>query len=62
VIVKIMETDPERLKSLATDWGIKFVAGCHPAVLQVAIADAYSREINLEARRAGLIKAERNNG
>jgi hypothetical protein len=56
-----METDPERLKSLATDWGIKFVAGCHPAVLQVAIADAYSREINLEARRAGLIKAERNN-
>jgi len=54
-----METDPERLRALAADWGIKFVPGCHPATVQIAVADVYLRELDKETRRALRQKSER---
>jgi hypothetical protein len=59
--VKIMEKDPERLRALAADWGIKFVPGCHPATVQIAVADVYLRELDKETRRALRQKSERYN-
>lgn len=48
--VRLEETDPERLRQMARDWGIKMVEEQHPDVLAVAIAAAYRRMIEQEDR------------
>jgi hypothetical protein len=48
VKVRIEERDPQRLRDLARDWGIKAVDGQHPDVLAVAIAAAYRRAVEKE--------------
>jgi hypothetical protein len=50
--VRVMERDPARLAAVAADWGVKVVAGQAIEVTQIAIADAYLRDVEAEARRA----------
>lgn len=50
--VRVMEKDPERLRQIAEDWGVKAPAGQAPEVVAVAIASAYRREVEAEERRA----------
>lgn len=51
-MVRIMETSAERAEAIARDWGIKPVAGQALNVIHAAIAAAYQREVDAEARRA----------
>jgi len=50
--VRVMERDPARLAAVATDWGVKVVAGQAVELTQIAISDAYLRDVEAEARRA----------
>lgn len=50
--VKIMEKDPQRLLSMAQDFGVKVFKGQSIELMQIAIGSAYINEINAEARRA----------
>jgi hypothetical protein len=45
-----MERDPARLAAVASAWGVKVVAGQAVEITQVAIANAYLREVEAEAR------------
>ncbi len=57
-----METDPVRLAAMAEDFGVRAVAGQAVAVTQIAIADAYLREVDAETRRAMRAMRERRDG
>lgn len=48
--VRIEERDPDRLRDLARDWGVKVVEGQHPDVLAVAIAAAYRRIVERDEK------------
>jgi hypothetical protein len=48
--VRVLERDPTRLATLASAWGVKVVPGQAVEIMQVAIADAYLREVEAEAR------------
>lgn len=50
--VRVMERDPARLAAVAADWGVKVVAGQAVELTQIAISDAYLRDVDAEARRA----------
>jgi hypothetical protein len=50
--VRLMEKDPERLRQIAKDWGVKTLPGQAPGLVAVAIASAYRRELEAETRRA----------
>ena len=50
--VRIMETTHERAEAIARDWDIKPCAGQALDVIHAAIAAAYHREVDAEARRA----------
>ena len=50
--VRLMEKDPERLRQIAEDWGVKSLPGQAPEIVAVAIASAYRRELEAEERRA----------
>lgn len=50
--VRLMEKDPERLRQIAADWGVKSPPGQSAEVVAVAIASAYRRELEAEERRA----------
>ena len=52
MIVRIEERDPERLRALAEDWGVRAAAGQALELVVVAIASAYRREVEAEERRA----------
>ena len=52
MIVRIEERDPERLRALAEDWGVKAAGGQAFELVVVAIASAYRREVEAEERRA----------
>lgn len=52
MLVRIMETSPERAEQLAREWGVKPCAGQALDVIHAAIAAAYQREVEAEARRA----------
>lgn len=47
-----MERDPARLAAVAADWGVRAVTGQAIEVTQIAIADAYLRDVEAETRRA----------
>jgi hypothetical protein len=57
-----MEADPDRLAALAADYGLRVLPGQAVAITQVAIADAYLREIEAETRRAMRAMRERRDG
>jgi hypothetical protein len=50
--IRVMERDPARLAAVAADWGVKAVPGQATEVTQIAIADAYLRDLEAETRRA----------
>ena len=52
MLVRIMEATPERAEAIAREWGIKPCAGQALDVIHAAIAAAYHREVDAEARRA----------
>lgn len=52
MVVRIMETDPKRLREVARAWGVHAVEAQSPDVLTVAIAAAYRRLAAAEERAA----------
>ena len=51
-----------RLAAIAADYGLRVQPGQAVAITQVAIADAYLREIEAETRRAMRAMRERRDG
>jgi hypothetical protein len=52
MIIKIAETDPQRLLAMAKDFQINILTDQPIAMMQAAIISAYLQELDRETRRA----------
>lgn len=50
--IKVMETDPDKLRLMAKDWGADILASCSVGLLQRAIVEAYLKALYEDTRRA----------